>query len=568
MLTSLCIKNFATVEQVELDFSAGLTSITGETGAGKSVLLDGLALTLGSRSTKELLRDTGQAAEITATFEFDPDLEGAGPVLPKALVSWLNERELLEAPGGILFLRRILKPDGRSKAFINNTPVTLADLKFLGEQLVDLHSQHEYQSLLKRSTQHQLLDNFANNQKLCDEVKALAMQWQSISHQIEQLQNSGSEQEAKRQLLNYQVQELEKLALQENEIPVLEQEQKTLAAADSLLADLHQALSLLGNPDSDGEDSSIDNCARAAKLLAATSEILPGLRNGSELLESATIQLREAAAEIEQQMDQVVIDPQRLNDVESRLDALYTVARKHHCKPEELLTLQQSLQQELDTLEGGEERLQELEAEKEKIARSFTEIAGNLSKKRQSAARKLTKNISDKLAQLNMAHCQFEIKFAGTNDEVSVNGNEYAEFLISTIPDKPPAPLARIASGGELSRISLAIQVVTAQTTNTPLLVFDEVDVGIGGATAEVVGNLLRELGEHCQVLCVTHQAQVAARGHQQLLVSKQLSKTSATTDFKVLDRETRTRELARMMGGKELTESTLAHAAEILESA
>jgi len=568
MLTSLCIKNFATVEQVELDFNAGLTSITGETGAGKSVLLDGLALTLGSRGNKELLRDTSQAAEITATFEFDSGLQRGSSTLSKSLSEWLDERELLEGTGEILFLRRSLKPDGRSKAFVNNTPITLADLKFLGEQLVDLHSQHEYQSLLKRSTQHQLLDNFADNQKLSDKVKTLSSEWRAINYQIDQLLNIGSEQEAKCQLLNYQVQELDKLALQEDEIPALELEQKTLAAADSLLADLHQALSLLGNPESDSQDSSIDNCARAAKLLATTSEILPGLRNGSELLESASIQLREAAAEIEQQINQVVIDPHRLSEVEARLDALYTVARKHHCKPEELVALQQSLQQELDAIQGGDEQLEQLESEREQIARHFADATSKLSKKRKSAAKTLTKIVSCKLAELNMAHCEFKVSFTSTSDEVSPNGNEYAEFLISTIPDKPPAPLARIASGGELSRISLAIQVVTAQTTNTPLLVFDEVDVGIGGATAEVVGNLLRELGEHCQVLCVTHQAQVAARGHQQLLVSKQLSKTSATTDFKVLDRETRTRELARMMGGKELTESTLAHAAEILESA
>jgi len=558
MLAHLCIRNFTTVATCDLELAPGLSVITGETGAGKSVMLDALGMALGDRSNTNILRDEKRNAEVSASFQIKEKSQ---------LHQWLIERDLLtnddEAEA---ILRRIITPSGRSRAYINGVTVTIADLKTVGEQLVDLHNQHEHQSLLNKRTHQQLLDNFGGSNKQRISVEALAKQWQALERQIKQLSEQNAAKDSRLQLLSYQVQELDKLALENNESNALAAEQKKLANAESLLQGINEASQYCDNDDSTG---AITQLRHAAQLLQKQIGDLPEIKSSLELLESGCIQIEEAHNELLVITDNLNIDPQRLQIVEDRLDTIYTVARKHQINVEQLFELHQQLAQELADLEGGDARIEALVQQQQDLQAQFIVSAKKLSKLRRSAAKKLTKAVNAKLNELQMAHCQFEIDIeALTDSSPATSGLEVIEFIISTVPGKPAQALAKIASGGELSRISLAIAVVTAQTSNIPTLVFDEVDVGIGGGVAEVVGNLLRELGQSGQVFCVTHLAQVAAKGNTHLLASKSISKTAATTQVLSLDTKARTAELARMMGGIDITDSSIAHAAEMLQSA
>jgi len=558
MLAHLCIRNFTTVATCDLELAPGLSVITGETGAGKSVMLDALGMALGDRSNTNILRDEKRNAEISASFQIKEQSQ---------LHQWLIEHDLLtndDEPEAIL--RRIITPSGRSRAYINGITVTIADLKTVGEQLVDLHNQHEHQSLLNKRTHQQLLDNFGDSNKQRISVEALAKQWQALERQIKQLSEQNAAKDSRLQLLSYQVQELDKLALENNESNALAAEQKKLANAESLLQGLNEASQHCDNDESTG---AITQLRHAAQLLKKQVSDLPEISSSLELLESGCIQIEEAHNELIAITDNLNIDPQRLQIVEDRLDTIYTVARKHQINVEQLFELHQQLAQELADLEGGDARIEALVQQQQDLQATFIVSAKKLSKLRRSAAKKLTKAVNAKLNELQMAHCQFEIAIeALTDSSPAPSGLEVIEFIISTVPGKPAQALAKIASGGELSRISLAIAVVTAQTSNIPTLVFDEVDVGIGGGVAEVVGNLLRELGQSGQVFCVTHLAQVAAKGNTHLLASKSISKTAATTQVLSLDTQARTAELARMMGGIDITDSSIAHAAEMLQSA
>lgn len=557
MLTHLGIKNFTTVDHLDLEFEAGLTTITGETGAGKSVMLDALAMALGTRSQKNMLRKEQSSAEITASFQLQPN---------SPLIEWLQARELLDDNQPEVICRRVIKNDGRSRAFINGCTVNLGDLQKLGEQLVDLHSQHEHQSLLNKATHAQLLDDYAGNQTLLAEVCTQATAWSQKEQKIQQLRNSRTDNDARAQLLSYQVQELDSLSLEPGETEQLEADHKILANAGSVLQEINAAIQLCG-----GEESSaaLTTTRQAIMHLQQCIDELPALNNCIELLDSASIQIEEAHSEINRITEKIYIDPERLQQVENRLDVIYSIARKHHINPAQLAEQHKLLDTELRELEQGDEIINQLIEEQKGIESEFHRLAKKLSKRRKKAASSLTIAVSKKLAELQMKHCHFQIDMAPHTDKnPNNNGHEAIEFLISTVPGKPAQALNKIASGGELSRISLAIQVVTAQTSDTPTLVFDEVDVGIGGGVAEVVGNLLRELGQACQVFCVTHLAQVAAKGSQHLLVSKKVSQSAVTTSIAALGRESRQAELARMISGLDVTASTMAHAAEMLESA
>ena len=558
MLAHLCIRNFTTVATCDLELAPGLSVITGETGAGKSVMLDALGMALGDRNNTNILRDEKRNAEVSASFQIEEKSQ---------LHQWLIEHDLLaddDEPEAIL--RRIITPSGRSRAYINGITATIADLKTVGEQLVDLHNQHEHQSLLNKRTHQQLLDNFGGSNKQRIDVEALAKQWQALDKQIKQLSEQNAAKDSRLQLLSYQVQELDKLALENNESNALAAEQKKLANAESLLHGINEASQQCDNDDSTG---AITQLRHAAQLLKKQVSDLPEISSSLELLESGCIQIEEAHNELIAITDNLNIDPQRLQIVEDRLDSIYTIARKHQINVEQLFELHQQLAQELADLEGGDARIEALVQQQQDLQAAFIVSAKKLSKLRRSAAKKLAKAVNAKLNELQMAHCQFEIAIEDlTDSSPATSGLEVIEFIISTVPGKPAQALAKIASGGELSRISLAIAVVTAQTSNIPTLVFDEVDVGIGGGVAEVVGNLLRELGQSGQVFCVTHLAQVAAKGNTHLLASKSISKTAATTQVLSLDTKARTAELARMMGGIDITDSSIAHAAEMLQSA
>lgn len=550
MLSHISIRNYTIVSSLEMEFSGGMTVITGETGAGKSIMLDALGLCLGDRADPKTVRHGCDRADITATFDIS-DIPGAS--------AWLKSRDL--EGGDECLMRRVVTTEGRSRAYINGSTSTLQDCAQLGALLIDIHSQHAHQSLLRKQVQRELLDAYAGHQKLASQLEQTASDWLRAQRELLLLTGARDEQTARAQLLAYQVEELDELALQPGELAKMEQEQKLLANAEQILESAHAAMELC--------DQQENGSRQALQLLSDDAHAGPAAEGARELLDSAAIQLSEARSEIQRHIDGVEVSPERLEQVQRRLELIYDVARKHRVLPEEVIPVHQRLLEELQGLEGSGERIEQLQAEMSSLAESYHKDAGKLSKQRQRAAKKLVKAAGDILSSLSMAQCLLEIALQTREAETPhPHGNEDIDFLISTNPGAPPQPLGKIASGGELSRISLAIQVVTASTGTVPSMVFDEVDVGIGGAVAEVVGKLLRDLAGKSQVLCVTHLPQVAAQGHQHLQVSKSADKKSVETTLTPLESEGKVEEIARMMGGVKITEQTLAHAREMLESA
>ena len=547
MLTHLSIRHYTVVDQLELEFRRGMTVITGETGAGKSIMLDALGLCLGDRADPKAVRPGCERAEVSASFDIADN---------PAASHWLSDRDLLR--GDECLLRRVVTTEGRSRAWINGSPVTVQDCASLGERLVDIHSQHAHQSLLRKRVQRDMLDSFSGQEALARQVAQLARDWSQTREALTTLREAREEQDARAQLLAYQVGELEELDLHAEELEQLEADQRQLANAEEIMQNAHQALAL---------------CEEPAAALRQARQLLSGrlhsgrtVDNARELLESAGIQLDEAQREIQRHIEGVELDPERLAHVEQRLEQVHDIARKHRVRPEELPALTVSLRAELDELGGSDQRLAELESTQEELAGRYREAAGRLGKARSKAAGKLEKQVTALLGELAMGQCRFSISLSPReNADPHPQGLEEVEFLVSTNPGAEPQPLGRIASGGELSRISLAVQVATASHSTLPSMVFDEVDVGIGGAVAEVVGRLLRTLAEDTQVLCVTHLPQVAAQGQQHLQVSKTVSRQAAHTQLSELAGEERTREIARMLGGVKITEQSLAHAREML---
>lgn len=553
MLTHLSIQNFTLVDRLDLDMKAGMTVITGETGAGKSILLGALGQTLGDRAEADRVRMGATRADITATFDTS--------AIPSAQ-EWLVNHDLqqVDSPHECL-LRRLINNEGKSKSYINGQPATLQQLRTLGEMLIDIHSQHEHQSLLLKDTHRRLLDEFAGQSELAKQVRLGFREWQSRLEHYINLRDNAAEVSARFQLLSYQVQELDQLGLQDGELEKLETEQRSLANAGEILQGSHELLALC-NDDEQGLDV---NLHRALHILRDMPEKSASLQAAEELLISAQIQVEEARHEIDHHIDTFNLDPERLTTVEERLSAIYDVARKHRVRTDELSELIARLNSELDQLQGGDAKLDQLAQQVDSAEKSYRQLAGQLSAKREKAAPNLAKQVNDQLKTLAMENAKLTVNLTPLTEKPSANGLEEIEFLISTNPGQSPKSLAKVASGGELSRISLAIQVITAQTSATPTLVFDEVDVGIGGATADVVGNLLRQLGAKGQVICVTHLAQVASKGHQHLLVSKKSTKASAESTLELLEGDEKIAEIARMLGGAKVTEQSLAHAREML---
>lgn len=551
MLLHLSVNNFAIASQLEMEFSRGMTVITGETGAGKSIMLDALGLTLGDRADASIVRTGAERADIHATFDISNIADAR---------QWLADHDLLD--GDECILRRMITREGRSRGYINSKPATQQDLKALGEMLIDIHSQHAHQSLLKKNQQGRLLDEFAGLGDNTQQLKTLSQDYQRHQQRLHTLDSNRSEQNARAQLLGYQVKELDSLDLGSEELEALEQEQKQLANGEQILQASQHAVALC----TEGELNVVTILNQALRSLAEISSKTQPLEEAAQLLNSALIQTEEANLELQNYIECFELDPERLHLVESRLSTVYDIARKHNIKPQQLPELHQSLQKELTEIAGSDGEIEELQRQLSALAEQYQQLAGKLSKKRRTAANKLQKQVEKQLEQLAMANCRFSITLT-PRDEQSFHpsGNEEIAFLVSTNPGQEAQALARIASGGELSRISLAIQVITAKTSAIPTLVFDEVDVGIGGAVAEVVGNLLQELGERGQVLCVTHQAQVASKGHQHLFVSKAAKKNSVSTQLQRLDDGDKIEEIARMLGGISITEQSLAHAREML---
>lgn len=554
MLTHLNIQNFTLVDRLDLDIKPGMTVITGETGAGKSIVLDALALTLGDRAEAERVRTGASRADITATFDTS--------AIPSAQ-EWLLNMDLQQPdnPQECL-LRRLINNEGKSKSYINGQPVTLQQLRILGEMLIDIHSQHEHQSLLIKDTHRRLIDECAGQTDLAKQVRLAFREWQSRLEHFIHLRDNAADVSARFQLLSYQFNELEQLGLQPGEQAKLEAEQRSLANAEEILHGSQQLAAFCG----DDEQGLSVNLHRALHILRNLPEKSAALQTAEELLNSAQIQVEEAQHEIDRHIDSFNLDPARLTVVEGRLSAIYDLARKHRIQPEELPAFIEKLSAELEQLQGGDGKLDQLAQQVAQAEKAYRQLAEQLSAKRSKAGTSLAKQVNEQLKLLAMTNANFSVSLLPLTDKPGPNGLEDVEFLISTNPGQAPRPLAKIASGGELSRISLAIQVITAKTSATPTLVFDEVDVGIGGATGDVVGQLLRQLGERGQVICVTHLAQVASKGHQHLQVVKTASKKSAESTLVELLGESKVEEIARMLGGLKITDQSLAHAREMLE--
>jgi len=556
MLTHLNIKNFAVVQRLSIDLHAGLSVITGETGAGKSIAVDALGLVLGDRADNGIIRDGTERAEISASFDISSNI-GAQ--------QWLDEQGL---DTDDCVLRRVLTRDGRSRAFINGSTATLAQLRDFGESLIDIHSQHEHQSLLDKASHRRLLDAYAGADKRAASVATAYQQWHQTESELSQLKNDLQNQTEQHQLLRYQLEELDELNIQQGELEHLEIEQQRLASAGEIISSGQQILALTQSSEADNSDcSSLIN--QAIRLSDSIQDDHADLNETRELLKNAHIQVEEASSSLSHYLSQVNIDPQRQQLVEQRLSDIYQIARKHQIQPPELIELHERLTADFQQVDGMDERIEVLAGLLAQYHQQYLHAAQQLSDKRQTACKTFDNQIAEHLKSLGMDGCHFITQLSPLEmGTLSAYGLESIEFLVSTNPGQSPRPLAKVASGGELSRISLAIQVISAQASSIPVLVFDEVDVGIGGGTAEVVGRLLRKLGDTGQVICVSHQPQVAAQAHQHLSVSKQSADEQTDSQMSLLSKEEKVTEIARMLGGLKLTDQTLAHAKEMLLSA
>ncbi|MEH6357877.1 MAG: DNA repair protein RecN [Pseudomonadales bacterium] len=555
MLTHLNIKNFAVVQSLSIDLHKGLSVITGETGAGKSIAVDALGLVLGDRADNGIIRDGTERAEISASFDISNNAQAS---------QWLDEQGLENEE---CILRRVLSRDGRSRAFINGSSATLGQLREIGESLIDIHSQHEHQSLLNKASHRRLLDAFAGADKLAVTVFTTYQQWHQANTELAQLKADLQTQTEQYQLLRYQLEELDVLNLQPQELAQLEAEQQRLASAGDILDSGQQALALLeANDTGDNCTSLINQAIRVSENINDDHSELADCR---ELLQNAQIQIVEATSSLNHYLSQVNIDPQRQQVVEQRLSDIYQIARKHQIQPIEVPQAYEKIKADFEQMDGMDSRIEELAETVKNLHHEYLANASKLSKQRKAASKVFDQRIAEHLQTLGMEGCFFITELKPFDDNAaSAHGLESIEFLVSTNPGQAPRQLNKVASGGELSRISLAIQVMSAQAASIPVLIFDEVDVGIGGGTAEVVGKMLRQLGTAGQVICVSHQPQVAAQAHQHLSVSKQTADGQTDSQMVVLEKTERVAEIARMLGGLKLTDQTLAHAQEMLDSA
>ena len=549
MLKHIHIRDFAIIDELELELGSGMTALTGETGAGKSILLDALGLVLGDRADSQAVRPGAARAEIHAEFDI-ADHPGAG--------EWLAEQDL-DAEGDCT-LRRVVGADGRSRGYINGRKSPLNLLRELGEQLVDIHGQHEHQSLLRRDAQRNLLDGFGDHDEALVAVATTAREWRDARARL--LGSSREDRAERLELLRYQVHELDRLALAEGEIERIDAEQRRLANAGRLIEGCQQALAMLY----DDDRSAHGLLAGAGEAIASLSGDDERLGSSAEMINNALIQCDEAATALRDYAADAELDPDRLAEVEQRLSAVHDLARKHRVEPGELPALTERLRAELDELEHADERAAAVEREVESLEATWQQRAEALHEARRSAGETLGDQVTAAMQELGMAGGSFECAVQARADaRPGPGGRDEIEFRVTANPGQPLAPLKRVASGGELSRISLAIQMIGSRRAGIPTQIFDEVDAGIGGGVAAVVGDRLRGLGERHQVLCVTHLAQVAASAHQHLQVSKSASEEDTRAHLQALAAEERIEEIARMLGGRRVTEQSRAHARELL---
>ena len=555
MLTQLTINNFAIVRQLEIELAKGMSVITGETGAGKSIAIDALGLCLGQRIETSMVREGQERAEICATFFIEPT---------NPAYQWLQEQELQDPDNpSDCILRRVINADGRSKAFINSTPVSASQLKEIGQYLIHINGQHASQLLLKNDYQLQLVDTFAHHKDLLAQMREDYRVWKNLQLQVKNFQQKVAENEAKKQLLQYQVEELDEFALRPNEYLELEEDQRRLSNSEQLTQLSQSALQLL----SENETVSIDSMLyRVTQYIDELSELDPRYVSVQTMLNDALIQVQEATSEVQHLASHIEQDPMLLQEIEQRLGQALQLARKHNVKPEELVEWHQKLKAELTALLDFSESEDRLILEEKSAFEKMQHTAKQLHESRCQAAEKLAQQVTDSIKGLAMENAEFFIEVNSDLTKVAANGTDNIVFTLRSNLGQQAQPLAKVASGGELSRISLAIQVLTSDQSSIPTLIFDEVDVGISGKTASVVGKLLRQLGDKCQVLCVTHLPQVACHGHHQFNVEKFTVGDKTETKMTALSQEERVPALARLLGGSEITDLALANAQEMLD--
>ncbi len=554
MLNHLLIRNLAVVDEVEAEPGAGLTVLTGETGAGKSILIDALSLALGERADSEAVRAGTERAEIAAGFDIAADSPAA---------QWLRANDL-DSDAGCL-LRRVVTAEGRSRGYINGNPVPMQTLRELGSILVDICGQQAHQSLGKAEVQRQLLDQHGGLVAQADEVEVAYRAWQALQKRFNELEAARSDQHARLDLLRFQVSELEALDPRPGEIETLDAAHKKAANASKLGAGTQEALQLLY--ESDADSSAHDQLGRARQLLENLGTMDPSLAETVQLLKEAEIQVSEAADNLRQYLTADADTELDLAALEARLGALHDTARKHRVQPADLPELLSQLTEELRAIENTDDTLEALQQQMTAAAQDLQNLCIKLSKGRKRAATKLAGAITDNMRQLGMPEGNFTITLHAL-EQPGPAGSEKVEFRVAINPGIQPGALSKVASGGELSRISLAIQVAANAREQAPTVIFDEVDAGVGGGTADIVGARLRELAANCQVLCVTHLPQVACKGHAHFRVTKLSDGNSTRTRVTSLNEEERVEEIARMLGGVEITTRTREHAREMLESA
>ncbi|SHH73224.1 DNA repair protein RecN [Ferrimonas marina] len=551
MLAQLTVSNFAIVKFLELDLHPGMTSITGETGAGKSIAIDALSLCLGGRGEASMVRPGAPRAELSARFDLSK--------IPAAR-RWLQDNALDEEEECIL--RRTISGEGRSRAWINGHPVPLAQLKSLGELLVSIHGQHAHHSMLHPDVQLTLLDQYAGHDALLSRCRQSHKAWKQLDQRIRQLQQEQEERRARAQLLEYQVQELDEFALQPGEFEQIETEHHRLANCGNLLEQSQRALYLL----SEGEEVSVQSLlSQVISEVESLQQADPSLGEVVSMLHEGLIQVQESSNELDSYRSSLEMDPERFNELEQRLSRAMSLARKHMVSGNELAAHHQALAEELASIAGDDAELETLAEAREAALAELQAQALRLSKSRQRYAKELDKLVTANMRELAMPHARFAIDVDHQSEAPGPEGADKVQFLVCTNPGQPMQPIAKTASGGELSRIGLAIQVITARKVATPTLIFDEVDVGISGPTAAVVGRMLRQLGQSTQVFCVTHLPQVAGNGHNHMYVAKQSRSGQTETQMMPLLGDARVDELARLLGGDTITDNTRANALELL---
>lgn len=554
MLKSLHIKNFAIIEELELEFYSGLSTLTGETGAGKSIIIDAIGLVLGDRADNNLIRAGKESAEIILVVDIKPNSISA---------KWLAEHDFDTEEECIL--RRIVRKDGKSKAYINSVPVPLKTLKELGECFINIYGQHAHQSLMNVATQRGLVDQFANHKSSLTSLETLFTQWKEQKLRYEELSQNSSDIQSTIELLRYQVDELDQLNLEQNEINELEQKHKRLANAEELKQSTMQACHQLKNDDASDISSQLSMVSAQINSLIKSDTSLESI---SQSLEEALTIISESVDDLRNYADNIEINAEELFQTEERIAAIDQICRKHKVNTDELIALHEKLANELDSLTQPEFNIDALEEQLKETENKYKILAKKISSKRKTVAKKLSKEITLALKKLGMEKATVDIAI---NYDDTINPSSYGfdniVFNVQTNPGSKMLPLSQVASGGELSRISLAIQMIAVDKLDVPVLIFDEVDSGVGGAVAEVVGKELRKIGEHRQVMCITHLAQVAANAHHHYRVNKQSEASDTASAIEYLSDADRITEIARMIGGVTLTENTFLHAQEMLEA-